>query len=378
MLLLALLACSSLVQAAAEFEARTWTDRLGRQLTSTFVDAKNGEAQLKNDAGEVVKFKLADFSEPDQKYLRDLAIYRRKITAGEKAELPADPAKACLEIQPRSEYPGLITQAPPVRKPLFEFPIRPWTDTAGKKIQGKLVTAYGDKVVIDVKGAMFDLPITRLSGDDQQYISIQLKGLQRDDLVGDLAKATKPAKQPNATPEPAAVAANTPATPPAGQPATPAADDIQARLAQLKSQLQSNNPTPAPSTVTNNPPAPPSETNDINARLAKLREQAGAPLSEQNPTPPAAWSGAGTGSTAREQVAANLTPSEMNPQDEEANFPSEDAVVAAAPNAKASPSNSSDSESGGGGSQKTDISIGYLMAVGAAILGGLARFFIGG
>ncbi len=273
-MLLALLVCPSMIRAAEEFESRTWTDRLGRQLTSTFVDAKNGEAQLKNSEGEIVKFKLADFSEPDQKYLRDLANYRRKLAAGEKVELPADPAKASLEIQPRSEYPGLITQPPAVLKPLFDFPIRAWTDTTGKKIQGKLVTAYSDKVVIDVKGKLFDLPVTRLSGDDQQYISTQLRGLQRDDLVADLAKAANAGQQPNgapaATPAPAAVAANTPAP---GPTATPAADNIEDRLAQLKSQLQGNNPETANQAAPNNPPAQPTE--DINTRLAQLRQQLG-------------------------------------------------------------------------------------------------------
>lgn len=267
-LLLALLVCPSMIRAAEEFESRTWTDRKGGQMIATFVDAKNGEAQLKNAEGQVVKFKLADFSEPDQKYLRDLSIYRRKQAAGEKAELPKDPALTSLEIQPSTDSADAAANAAPLRKPLFDFPLRIWTDTTGKKIQAKLITAYSDKIVLDVKGNMFDLPVTRLSNEDQEYLSIQLRGLQREDLVRDLTKASTPGQQPNPATTPPAVASNAPA--PA---ATPAADDIQARLAQLKSQLQGNNPEPANQAAPNNPPAQPSE--DINARLAKLREQLG-------------------------------------------------------------------------------------------------------
>lgn len=276
--ILTLLVCPALAQAADEFESRTWTDRKGNQLTSTFVDAKNGEVQFKNDEGQITKFKLADFSEPDQKYLRDLANYRRKQAAGEKPELPADPAKASLEIQARQTNTEPVPDMIPFRKPLLDFPIRTWTDSTGKKVQGKLVTAYNDKVVIDVKGNVFDLPITKFSPDDQQYVATQLKGLQRDDLVTVLAKAaTAGQQQPGAAPPPATVAANTP-------PAPLEANDIKARLEQLKAQREANNPNAGTQVAANTPPAQPLGTNDIKARLAQIRQQKGEPEPEHIPS----------------------------------------------------------------------------------------------
>lgn len=271
----ALLSLTVSIQAEeAKYESRTWTDRQGNQLTATFVDAKNGEVQFKDDAGEIQKFKLADFSVPDQKYLRELAAYRRKLAAGEKPELPPDPARASLDIQPRQTITEPVPDTLPFRKPLLDFPIRTWTDAAGKKVQGKLVTAYNDKVVIDVKGNVFDLAITRLSPDDQHYVAVQLKGLQRDDLVNVLAKAAASTQQQPAgvpVPVPTAVATNDP---------TPAAtlgtDDIRARLEQLKAQRQGN-PDTGTQVATATPPAQPLSNDDIKARLAQIRQQKGEP-----------------------------------------------------------------------------------------------------
>jgi len=273
--------------AESEFASRTWTDRKGNQLTSTFVDAKNGEVLLKNDAGEVQKFKLADFSEPDQKYLRDLAAYRRKLAAGEKAQLPADPALVSLDIQPRQTLTEPAPDMQPSRKPLLEFPIRVWTDVTGKKVQGKLVTAYNDKIVIDVKGNAFDLPVTRLSPDDQAYVAVQLKGLQRDDLVTILAKAATPeqgaadaASTPTPTPEPTTVATNNPAaTAPSNT------DDIHARLAQLRAQAQGDLPAEPP-VAAKTPPAEPPSNDDIKARLAQIRQEKSEPEPENLPATP--------------------------------------------------------------------------------------------
>jgi hypothetical protein len=272
------------IQAAESvFESRTWTDRLGNQLTATFVDAKNGEAQFKNDAGEPQKFKLADFSEPDQKYLRELAAYNRKKAAGEKPELPVDPAKASLDVQPRQTITEPVADMPPYRRTLFEFPVRIWTDDTGKKIQAKLVTAYNDKVVIDVKGTVYDLLIHRISPEDQQYVATQLKGLQRSDLVNVLAKAViarqrqpdgSPAVPLPARPMPVTVASNNP--PPTGSLGT---DDIRARLEQLRAQ-RSGNPDTAPQVAT----APLNDV-DIRSRLAAIRQQKGEPEPEFIPAP---------------------------------------------------------------------------------------------
>lgn len=275
----------------AKFESRTWTDKKGNQLTSTFVDAKNGEVQFKNDAGEIQKFKLADFAEPDQKYLRDLSVYNRKLAAGEKPALPADPARASLDIQPLQTITEPVPDMAPLRKPLLEFPIRIWTDSTGKKVQGKFVTAYNDKIVIDVKGNVFDLAVTRLSPDDQEYVAVQLRGLQRDDLVNVLAKAATAGQTapdgavPTAAPTPTDVAANTPA------PAAPlGTDDIRARLEQLKSQRQGN-PDTGTQVAANTPPAQPLNNDDIKARLAQIRQQKGEPEPEfipatTSPNPP--------------------------------------------------------------------------------------------
>jgi predicted RNA-binding Zn-ribbon protein involved in translation (DUF1610 family) len=271
----------------AKFEARTWTDKKGNQLTSTFHEAKNGEVQLKNDAGEVQKFKLADFSEPDQKYLRDLAVYRRKLAAGENPPLPVDPALASLDIQPRQTISEPVPDMPPFRKPLMEFPIRVWTDATGKKVQGKFVTAYNDKIVLDVKGNAFDLPITRLSSEDQEYVAVQLRGLQRDDLFHVLAKAaTKTQQPPNGEPAPAAAPApNTVAaeTPPAAVPLS--TDDIRARLEQLKAQRGGNTDS-GTQVAANTPSAQPLSNDDIKARLAQIRQEKGIPEPEFIPAAP--------------------------------------------------------------------------------------------
>lgn len=276
LLILALLICPRTAQAADEFESRTWTDKKGNQLTSAFVDAKNGEVQLKKDTGDILKFKLSDFSEPDQKYLRDLANYRRKQTAGEKPELPTDPAEASLAIQPRQlSAVEPVPNSQPFRKPLMEFPIRTWRDDKGSVVQGKLVTAYNDKVVLDVKGTVFDLHFTKLSPDDQQYISIQLKGLQRNDLVSDLAKAAAAGQQPGTTPAaPTAVAANTPEA---------TLDQLRQRIEQINAQKQANNPNAGPQAAANTPPAQPLGTDDIKARLAAIRKQKGEPEPEVIP-----------------------------------------------------------------------------------------------
>jgi hypothetical protein len=264
----------------AKFESRTWTDRKGNQLTATFVDAKNGEVQFKSDAGAIQKFKLADFAEPDQKYLRDLSVYRRKVAAGEKPELPADPAKASLNIQPLQTITDPVPDMAPYRKPLLDFPIRMWTDSTGKKVQGKFVTAYNDKVVVDVKGNVFDLAITRLSPDDQQYVSVQLKGLQRDDLANVLAKAANPGQNqtgvPGAAAPPAEVAANTPpALPPQME-----TNDIRARLEKLKA-LREGNPDNGTQVATTTSAAQPLSTDEIKQRLP-----APAPPPMVEPTPP--------------------------------------------------------------------------------------------
>ena len=294
LLFAALLSLAASIQAEeAKFESRTWTDRKGNQLTSTFVDAKNGEVQLKNDAGEPQKFKLADFAEPDQKYLRDLATYLRKLASGQKPELPADPARASLDIQPRQTITEPVSEMLPFRKPLLEFPVRIWTDASGKKVQGKFVTAYNDKVVIDVKGNVFDLAVTRLSPDDQQYVAVQLKGLQRDDLVNVLAKAAATGQpQPSGAPAPVAMPAPTEVAANTQAPAeTLGTDDIRARLEQLKAQRQGN-PDPGTQVAVNTPPAQPLNNDDIKARLAQIRQQKGEPEPEFIPaTTPSTMTG---------------------------------------------------------------------------------------
>ncbi len=156
-----------------------------------------------------------------------------------------------------------------------------------EKVQGKLVTAYNDKIVIDVKGNSFDLPVTRLSPDDQAYVAVQLKGLQRDDLVTVLAKAATPeqgaadaASTPTATPEPTTVATNNPAAT-----APSSADDIHARLAQLRAQAQGDLPAEPP-VAANTPPAEPRSNDDIQARLAQIRQEKGDPEQENVPAAP--------------------------------------------------------------------------------------------
>lgn len=281
--LIALLGGPALLLAAEEFEPRFWTDKKGNQLTSTFVDAKNGEVQLKNSEGQITKFKLADFAEPDQKYLRDLAAYRRKQAAGENPALPADPALASLDIQPLQTITDPVPEMVGFRKPLLDFPIRVWTDATGKKVPAKLVTAYNDKVVIDVKGSFFDLPIVKFSAADQQYVAVQLKSLQRDDLTNVLAKAIAATKkQPDGSPAPVApptaVAANTP--PPMAAPL--GTDDIRARLEQLKAQREGN---PDPGTQAVLIPVPTLNNDDLKQRLAKIREEKGEPEPAFIPAP---------------------------------------------------------------------------------------------
>lgn len=359
----------------ARFESRTWTDKKGNQLTSTFVEAKNGEVQLKSDAGDIQKFKLADFAEPDQKYLRDLSVYRRKLAAGEQPQQPADPARASLEIQPRQTITDPVPDMAPYRKPLLEFPIRIWTDSTGKKVQGKLVTAYNDKIVIDVKGNVFDLAVTRLSPDDQQYVTVQLKGLQRDDLANVLAKAaTAGQQQPGAAPPPPTVAANTP-------PTTLGTDDIRARLEQLKAQ-RGGNPDAGTQVAANTPPPQALSTDDIKARLAKLRQQRGEPEPQFTP----AASSPADDAMARMNAQAQAAQERMQQQQAEMERRQQEMLASVAPptptpapprpapTASSSSSSESSSESGGGFRIRR-INIGFLMAVGAAIFGGIARLF---
>jgi hypothetical protein len=392
LIVVALLVCPTVIQAADNFESRTWTDRKGNQLTSTFVDAKNGEVQLKNDEGAIIKFKLADFSEPDQKYLRDLANYRRKLAAGEKPTLPADPAQASLAIQPLQTNTEPVPDMLPYRKPLLDFPLRTWTDSTGRKIQGKLVTAYNDKVVLDVKGNVFDLSVTKLSPDDQQYISIQLKGLQREDLVTVLAKAASAGQQqPGSAPAPAAVATNNnPA------PTTLANDDIKARLEQLKAQRGGSNPDAGNQVAANTPAAQPLGTDDIKARLAKIREQKGEPEPAQIPTQPTvAAQPTGVSHSElmakldREQQEGNIESYKKsyayelsNPEEaKKAKKEKQDQIDAQLKQSRQIPASAissdenSSSDSGSGGFRIRRINIGFFIAIGAAIVGGIARLF---
>ncbi|MGC4004556.1 MAG: hypothetical protein QM811_16105 [Pirellulales bacterium] len=185
-----LLCVSTIGYAADEFLPRSWTDRKGNQATATFVDAKNGQVELKTPDGKITKFKLSDFADVEQKYLRDLATYKRKLAAGEKPTVPADPILASLDTQPLQ-----IADAPsagPARKPLSDLPIRIWTDTSGRKIQAKFMTAYDDKVVVDLKGNPTDLRYSVLSPDDQEYVRVQLSALNRSDLIVALTPPPKP------------------------------------------------------------------------------------------------------------------------------------------------------------------------------------------
>jgi predicted RNA-binding Zn-ribbon protein involved in translation (DUF1610 family) len=208
------------------------------------------------------------------------------LTAGEKPTLPADPALASFDIQPRQTITEPVPDMPPYRKALIELPVRMWTDSTGKKVQGKLVTAYNDKIVIDVKGNVFDLPVTRLSPDDQQYVAVQLKGLQRDDLVNVLAKAATAAQQqPEGAPVPAPAPAPTTVTADSSAPAAPlSTDDIRARLEQLKAQREGN--TDPATQVAANTPAQPLSNDDIKARLAQIRQEKGEPEPEFIPAAP--------------------------------------------------------------------------------------------
>jgi hypothetical protein len=118
-----------------------------------------------------------------------------------------------------------------------------------------------------VKGGIYDLFMVKLSPEDQQYVTVQLKGLQRDDLVNvlNVAVLAGQQQQPGApTPPPATVAANIP------PPAAPLGnDDLKNRLAQLNAMRGGN-----PDTET--PPAKPLGNDDLRNRIAQLEQQKGA------------------------------------------------------------------------------------------------------
>jgi predicted RNA-binding Zn-ribbon protein involved in translation (DUF1610 family) len=182
--------CASVLMAADYEVTRLWTDKLGNQSEATFVGpGTTGEVQLKDAQGNIGKFKLTGFAEPDAKYLRDLIAYKRKIDDEVAATLPLDPKENSLKIQPERELPpGTPVEAEDLpKKPLTIFVTRVWTDNQGKKIQGKLLTYQGDKVALEVNNKPVAVPVKNLVKEDRDYIKIQLTALQRQDLLSDLA-----------------------------------------------------------------------------------------------------------------------------------------------------------------------------------------------
>lgn len=59
-------------------ELREWTDNTGAyKIKATFLEVKNGEAQLKRESGETISLPLSKLSDADQKYIRDFLTAKR-------------------------------------------------------------------------------------------------------------------------------------------------------------------------------------------------------------------------------------------------------------------------------------------------------------
>lgn len=229
--LLSIVALFALVASAdAQQQIRTWTSSTGKQVEATFKEIRDGSVYLTDQQGKEGKFSPSQFSEPDQKYIRELNFYHKAKEKWDK-DPKKDPVKKPEPVQPKDPrgtsavpaQPGQPAPPPtpstddPMTTPLMAFVKRNWKDAKGRSIDGRLYNAKGDKVYIQNADPekVIAVPIKNLEKKDQEYVTIQLKGLGRSDLLLGLGLAEA---------DPALVAKQDPNAPmnPGAAPAMPA------------------------------------------------------------------------------------------------------------------------------------------------------------
>jgi hypothetical protein len=227
--LLSLVASFALMTSVdAQPQLRTWTSSTGKQVEATFKEIRDGAVYLTDQQGKEGKFSPSQFSEPDQKYIRELNLYNKAKERWDK-DPKKDSVKKPEPVQPKDprgttavpSQPGQPTPPPapstddPMTTPLMAFVKRNWKDVKGRSIDGRLFNAKGDKVYIQNSDPekVVAVPIKNLEKKDQEYVTIQLKGLGRTDLLLGLglieADSALVAKQDPAAPN----AAGTPMNP---------------------------------------------------------------------------------------------------------------------------------------------------------------------
>jgi SLA1 homology domain 1, SHD1 len=208
-------------------EARTWTNREGKEIEAEFVDANETMVSLRKSDDSLVRFKIELLCDDDQELIRNILLRRRVKNGGEEnsSQTELGDIKEVLKNAPaKSSKPTSAkiaekkaADAKSAAQKNTKISDRAWTDVDGNKIIAKFVSLQGQTVSLLSKGKTVQVPLDKFSALDRQYMAKILSSIgetfdANPGDVGQLAQNNAPPgmfNQPGMPP----IATLTPSTP---------------------------------------------------------------------------------------------------------------------------------------------------------------------